>query len=111
MEIKHTINNNVGILHLVGQFAYGDEKRISDIATEILQQPLSVLAIDVSRVENINSIGVASLFSVLKIVDEYGVDFVIYGAKANVSLILDKVFENDFVPILTEEEFTRRFLS
>ncbi len=111
MDIKYTIKESVAILHLSGQFGYSDEKRLADSTEEVMKHAPSTVAVDASKMDYINSIGVAALFGVLKIADEAGAEFVIYGANANATIILEKVFENDFVPILSEEEFTRKYLS
>ncbi len=111
MDIRHSLKNRVAILHLSGQFGYSDEKRLADITESLVKETPSVIAIDATKVDYVNSIGVAALFGILKIVDEAGAEFVIFGANANTTVILEKVFENDFVPILSEEEFNKKYLS
>lgn len=111
MDIRHTVKNRVAILHLSGQFGYSDEKRLADLTESLIKDNPSVVAIDATKIDYINSIGVAALFGILKIVDEVGAEFVVFGANANTTVILEKVFENDFVPILSEEEFKRKYLS
>ncbi len=111
MDIRHSLKNGVAILHLSGQFGYSDEKRLSDLTESLIKDNPSVLAIDATKIDYVNSIGVAALFGILKIVDEMGAQFVIFGANTNTTVILEKVFENDFVPILSEEEFNKKYLS
>lgn len=111
MDIRHTVQNKVVILHLSGQFGYSDEKRLADLTESLIKDGPSVVAIDATKIDYVNSIGVAALFGVLKIVDEIGAEFVIFGANSNTTIILEKVFENDFVPILGEDEFKRKYLS
>ncbi len=111
MDIRHTIQNGVAILHLSGQFGYSDEKRLADLTESLIKNNPAVVAIDATKIDYVNSIGVAALFGILKIVDEVGAEFVIFGANSNTSVIVKKIFENDFVPILSEEEFKRKYLS
>jgi anti-anti-sigma factor len=111
MDMQYSITGGVAIIKLTGQFGYSDEKRLSDISTEIIGQSPSTIAIDVSRVDYVNSIGIAALFVVMKSADDINSEFVIFGMNQNVMVILEKVFENDFVPLLSEEDFKRKYLS
>ncbi|HPA72724.1 MAG: STAS domain-containing protein [Spirochaetes bacterium] len=111
MDIQHTLRGDVAVIHLVGQFGYSDEKRLTDLAGTIAEKTPSTIAVDVSKVDYVNSIGIASLFAVMKAADDINSEFVIFGMNQNVMVILEKVFENDFVPLLSEEEFTRKYLS
>jgi len=42
--------------------------------------------------------------------NEQGCEFVIYGMNPGVMSVLEKVFSSDLVPLLTEEEFMRKYL-
>ena len=111
MDIQHSMRGEVAIIQLAGQFGYSDEKRLTDAAGELAEKTPSTIAIDVSRVDYVNSIGIAALFAVMKAADDINSEFVIFGMNQNVMVILEKVFENDFVPLLSEEEFKRKYLS
>lgn len=111
MDIQHSMRGEVAIIQLAGQFGYSDEKRLTDVSGELAEKTPSTIAIDVSRVDYVNSIGIAALFAVMKAADDINSEFVIFGMNQNVMVILEKVFENDFVPLLSEEEFKRKYLS
>jgi len=111
MDLQHSMKGTVAVIHLTGQFGYSDEKRLTDLAGQIAEKTPSAIAVDVSRVDYVNSIGIAALFAVMKAADDINSEFVIYGMNQNVMVILEKVFENDFVPLLSEEEFRRKYLS
>ncbi len=111
MEIVYSKNKNVAIININGHFDYGDDKHLVDTAASIANQSLSAIAIDVSKLESINSIGIASLYSIMKIADEVGCEYVIFGLNQKLTSILGKVFINNYVPLLTEEDFKIKYLS
>jgi anti-anti-sigma factor len=110
MEVRTTTEKNAGILHVSGQFGYGDEKRLADLGKTLASQGAEVIAIDATGLDYINSLGVAALLALMKVTDEHNCEYVVYGMKKSVELIVQKVFENEYVPMLSAEEFRRRFL-
>ena len=110
MEISYSTKKNVIIIHLTGLFEYHDETKVSNLINERIREKPSAIAIDLTGVDTINSSGVAALLSILKAADENRIDFVLYGMNPKVLMLLEKVFSRDFVPLLTEEEFTERYL-
>lgn len=110
MEISYSTKKNIIIIHLTGLFEYHDETKVTNLINERIREKPSAIAIDLTRVDTINSSGVAALLSILKAADEGRIDFVLYGMNSKVLMLLEKVFSRDFVPLLTEEEFTERYL-
>jgi anti-anti-sigma regulatory factor len=82
-----------------------------DTASSIAEEDLSAIAVDVSKLESINSLGIASLYSIMKIADETGCEYVIYGLSQKMQSILGKVFVNNYVPLLSEDDFRSKYLS
>ncbi len=111
MDMQYSMEGDVAVIRLSGQFGYGDEKRLTDMAEQVAEASPSTIAIDVTRVDYVNSIGIAALFTAMKAADDINSEFVIFGMNQNVVVILEKVFENDFVPLLTEEEFRKKYLT
>ena len=111
MEVHCTIKNEVALFHLTGQFGYGDEKRLTDIGIDVIDNGARILAVDTTKLDYVNSIGVATLFSMVRFADDNNCEFVIYGMNRNVEMVLQKVFEKDYVPLLTEDEFKRKYLT
>ncbi|HNV48905.1 MAG TPA: STAS domain-containing protein [Spirochaetota bacterium] len=110
MDIRNTKSGKTVIAHLSGQFTYSDDKKFMDTARElVLDQPLT-LAIDVSGLPHVNSTLIAAFLAILKMANEQGCEFVIYGMNPGVMSVLEKVFSSDLVPLLTEEEFMRKYL-
>ncbi|HON80407.1 MAG TPA: hypothetical protein PK544_18095 [Spirochaetota bacterium] len=111
MEVHYTIKNNVALFHVTGQFGYGDEKRLIDIGIKTIDSGARIMALDTTKLDYVNSIGVAALFSMVRFADDNNCEFVVFGMNRNVEMVLQKVFEKDYVPLLTEEEFTRKYLT
>ena len=111
MEAHFSIRNDIAIFHVTGQFGYGDEKRLVDIGTKVIDSGARILAVDTTKLDYVNSLGVAALFSMVRFADDNNCEFVIYGMNRNVEMVLQKVFEKDYVPLLTEEAFTSKYLS
>ncbi|HQO01938.1 MAG TPA: STAS domain-containing protein [Spirochaetota bacterium] len=111
MEAHFSIRNDIAIFHVTGQFGYGDEKRLVDIGIKVIDSGARILAVDTTKLDYVNSLGVAALFSMVRFADDNNCEFVIYGMNRNVEMVLQKVFEKDYVPLLTEEAFTSKYLS
>ncbi len=109
MEISYVKNPNVMIIHLTGLFEYHDEAKIINFIRERIKEAPTTIAFNLVKVDTINSAGIAALLSALKIADENGINFLLYGMNQKVLMLLEKVFSRDFVQLLTEEEFRERF--
>jgi anti-anti-sigma factor len=109
MDISYSKKPNVLIIYLAGLFEYHDEAKIINFMHERVKEAPSTIAVDLTRVDTINSAGIAALLSILRIADENRINFVLYGMNQKVLLLLEKVFSRDFVPLLSEEEFRDRF--
>ncbi len=110
MEIHTTRSGNTSIIALDGQFSYGDDKRLTDLTVRCADEGATVIAVDVSRLNYLSSSGIAAILGMLKAADEKKSEFVLFGMNQKVTLIMEKVFSHDFVPLLTEEEFKRKYL-
>jgi anti-anti-sigma regulatory factor len=111
MEAHFSIRNDIAIFHITGQFGYGDEKRLVDIGIKVIDSGARILAVDTTKLDYVNSLGVAALFSMVRFADDNNCEFVIFGMNRNVEMVLQKVFEKDYVPLLTEDDFTSKYLS
>jgi anti-anti-sigma regulatory factor len=110
VEIRHTNDGSLNIIHLDGQFAYGDDKRLSEFTTEIASKGQSTIAIDITKMTYLSSTEISSLMALLKIADEYKCEFLIYGINQGILAVLEKIFSHNYIPVLTEEEFKERYL-
>jgi anti-anti-sigma factor len=110
MEISTSRTSAVCIIHLSGLFEYPDEAKLVNTVRTAIESSPSTIAVDMIRIDTINSSGIATLITTLKLADEAQIDFLLYGMNAKVLLLLEKVFARDFVPLLTEEEFKARYL-
>lgn len=110
MDVSYTKKGDLIVVHFSGFFEYYDEgKLVSFVQARVAEKP-RIIAMDLTRVDTINSSGIATMLTILKMVDESRIDFLFYGMNQKVLLLLEKVFSNDFVPLLTEEEFKEKYL-
>lgn len=110
MDATYTRIGNTVILHLTGICDYGDDVKLLNLTEKAAGEAHTTIAIDLTKMDYINSIGIASLLSILKHTDQNNMDFVLYGMNQKIMLILEKVFVNNFVPLLTEQEFRAKYL-
>jgi anti-anti-sigma factor len=110
MDITTSRAGTVCIIHLSGLFEYPDEAKLVNTVQAAIESAPSTIGIDMLRIDTINSSGIATLITTLKLADEAKIDFLLFGMNAKVLLLLEKVFARDFVPLLTEEEFNARYL-
>jgi len=110
MEITRSAARNVAIIHLSGLFEYHDEAKLLSAMRESVGSRPDIVAIDLAGVDNLNSACMASLLNMLKISDEARIQFILYGMNSRVHMLIEKVFSRDYVPLLTTEEFTERYL-
>lgn len=110
MEITRSAAKNVAIIHLSGLFEYHDEAKLLSAMRESVGSRPDIVAIDLAGVDNLNSACMAALLNMLKISDEARIQFMLYGMNSRVHMLIEKVFSRDYVPLLTTEEFTERYL-
>lgn len=110
MDVSYQKTGGVLTFHFSGLFEYHDEAKLNHLSRNIMSENPETVAIDMTRIESINSAGVAALISMLRIVDEQKINFVIFGMNQKVQLLLEKAFTHDFIPLLSEEEFREKYL-
>ena len=111
MEASYSVVKGVGVIHVSGQFGYSDEKRLSEMVDALASDGAPVIAVDTTRLDYVNSLGVGSFFSMMRRADELNCEFVVYGMNPNVLMVLEKVFEKEMVPLLTVEDFNSKYLT
>jgi anti-anti-sigma factor len=110
MDISYQKQGGILTFHFSGLFEYQDESKLDHLCKNIISENPETVAIDMTKIESINSAGVAAMLSMLRIVDEKKIDFVIFGMNQRVQLVLEKVFIHDYIPLLSEEEFREKYL-
>ena len=110
MNISRSINGNTAIINLAGQFTFFDDRKFLDMAREVLHQNPYTLAINVSNLPHMNSTLIANFLTIFQLASVNETEFLIYGMNQNVLSILEKVFLNGTVPLLTEDEFSKKYL-
>ncbi len=110
MDLNYNSQGKVLIIELSGLFEYSDEAKLQRFIRNGLNEKPSVLALELVNVDSINSAGIAALLSILKLSDESKVELVLYGMNQKVMHLLEKVFSQDLVPLLSEEEFRIKYL-
>jgi anti-anti-sigma factor len=109
MEFVARKKGKLLILRLSGVFEYSDEARVSSLLRDNFSAEISTIAVDLTNIDTINSSGVATILTLLRMSDDKKIEFVLYGMNQKVLMLLEKVFTNDYVPLLTEEEFAARY--
>jgi anti-anti-sigma factor len=111
MEASYSIVKGIGVIHVSGQFGYSDEKRLTDMIDTLASEGVPVIAVDTTRLDYVNSLGVGAFFSMMRRADELSCEFVVYGMNPNVLMVLEKVFEKELVPLLTVDDFNGKYLT
>ncbi|HDP79977.1 MAG TPA: anti-sigma factor antagonist [Spirochaetes bacterium] len=110
MDLSYTREGNTVIIELHGLFEYPDEPKLTRYILNRIDEKPHTIAMDFKNVDSINSAGIAALLSVLKLADEKKVEFVLFNLNQKVQHLLEKVFSQDLVPLLTEDEFRVKYL-
>lgn len=98
------------IIELTGTGEYGDEIKLPNYIEKIMHNNPSTIALSLAGMDTLNSAAMAAVLNALKITDTSTVDLLLFGANQNISMLLEKVFLKEYVPVLSEEEFTERYL-
>ncbi len=98
------------IILLTGTGEYGDEIRLPNLIQKLLNENPSTIALSLTGMDTLNSAAMAAVLNALKVTDRSTIELLLYGANQNVSMLLEKVFLKEYVPILSEVEFNERYL-
>ncbi|HMB19640.1 MAG TPA: STAS domain-containing protein [Spirochaetota bacterium] len=98
------------IILLSGTGEYGDEIRLPDLIHKVLHENPTTIALSLAGMDTLNSAAMAAVLNALKVTDSTTIELLLYGANQNVSMLLEKVFLKEYVPILSEDEFNERYL-
>ena len=98
------------IIELTGTGEYGDEIKLPNYIEKSLRDNPSTIALNLCGMDTLNSAAMAAVLNALKVTDISTVELILFGANQNISMLLEKVFLKEYIPILSEEEFTEQYL-
>ncbi len=98
------------IIELTGTGEYGDEIKLPNYIEKIMRDDPSTIALNLSGMDTLNSAAMAAVLNALKVTDKSQVELLLFGANQNISVLFEKVFLKEYVPVLSEEEFHTRYL-
>lgn len=109
--MRIAINNNKGLINikLIGEYDLEEISFFSTVIADELNKKPSVIALNLGELFYIDSSGIGSLIRYMNMAIKGGTDFLCY----NLSEKIDNTFKvaklDQFMQILTEEEFLERY--
>lgn len=106
MEVTKELQNDVLILGLAGNFVLGEFGDFLDKYQELSAGHLGTVAIDMRKVVRIDSSGIGDLIKCL----QANSNLLLFGLTANVYNTFQLARLVDFFPILSTEDFERKYM-
>ncbi len=109
MDIVIKETPGVTIIHLNGEFHLESALEIEDDLSVVMEKDPPAIAFDCGALTFLDSSAIGTLVKYIKISEEKGVDVYFY----NVTGAIDRIFKttrlDNFLKILTPDEFNRKF--
>lgn len=91
MDITETHGKKVQILAFHGKFSHQNSYSISRDLQDIFKNEVYNLILDLSELKYINSVGLAIILSMVKVVDQHSGKFIIGGVNKSIETIIQLV--------------------
>lgn len=109
MEIKRLLRPSALVIELTGKLEIGQAQNFETSFAEMAKGHPGIVALDLSKVEYIDSSGIGSLVKSLTVTRNLGGDLVLFGLNATIQQVFTLAKLNTFFRILTREEFNFKY--
>jgi len=109
MEIDTFVQDNIIILKLSGKFNIDHVEKFNKLLNDYFRQSVSAIAIELHRIEYLDSSALGSLIKAMNIAKTNKIDFCLYNLEENILSVFRLSYLDKFFVILTKEEMSSRY--